>query len=46
MCSPPGAVTEARRLKPSLPLTGATGEAIEGEIEFECLVDQETRVGD
>jgi ribosomal protein S18 acetylase RimI-like enzyme len=41
-----GAVTEARRLKPSIPLTGLTGEAIEDEIEFECLVDQETRVGD
>jgi ribosomal protein S18 acetylase RimI-like enzyme len=39
-----GAVTEARRLKPSISLTGPTGEAIEDEIE--CLVDQETRVGD
>jgi ribosomal protein S18 acetylase RimI-like enzyme len=41
-----GAVDEARPLKPSIPLMGRTGEPIEDEIEFESLVDQETRVGD
>jgi ribosomal protein S18 acetylase RimI-like enzyme len=37
-----GAVTEARRLKPSIRLTGPSGEPIEDEIEFECLIDQES----
>jgi ribosomal protein S18 acetylase RimI-like enzyme len=36
-----GAVTQARRLKPSIPLIGRTGEPIEDEIEVECLIDRD-----
>jgi GNAT superfamily N-acetyltransferase len=36
-----GAVAEARRLKPSIALIGRTGEPIEDEIEFECLIERD-----
>jgi ribosomal protein S18 acetylase RimI-like enzyme len=35
----PGAVDEARRLKPSIPLIGAHGIAIHDELEFELILD-------
>ena len=38
-----GAVTEARRLKPQIPLTGHGCVAIEDEIEFERLIDRPPR---
>ena len=41
-----GAITEARRLKPQIPLIGHAGIPIEDEIEFECLIDQPPRVTD
>jgi GNAT superfamily N-acetyltransferase len=41
-----GAVMEARRLKPQIPLTGHAGIPIEDEIEFECLIDQPPRATD
>ena len=41
-----GAVVEARRLKPQIPLTGHAGIPIEDEIEFECLIDQPPRATD
>jgi RimJ/RimL family protein N-acetyltransferase len=36
-----GALTQARRLKPSIALIGPTGEPIEVEIEFEYLIDRD-----
>ena len=41
-----GAITEARRLKPQIPLIGHAGIPIENEIEFECLIDQPPRATD
>lgn len=41
-----GAVREARRLKPQIPLTGHVGLPIEDEIEFECLIDPQPHVTD
>jgi hypothetical protein len=35
----PGAVTESRKLKPTIPLTGEDGTAITDEIEYEMPVD-------
>jgi ribosomal protein S18 acetylase RimI-like enzyme len=36
-----GAVSQARRLKPGIPLIGASGEPIEDEIEFEWLIERD-----
>ena len=36
-----GALTQARRLKPSIAPIGPTGEPIEDEIEFEYLIDRD-----
>jgi ribosomal protein S18 acetylase RimI-like enzyme len=36
------AVSEARRLKPGIPLIDAAGEPIKGEIEFEWLIERDS----
>ncbi|MDZ4064196.1 MAG: GNAT family N-acetyltransferase, partial [Coriobacteriia bacterium] len=36
----PGAVREARILKPEIPLVGEQGTPIEDEIEFECAISR------
>jgi ribosomal protein S18 acetylase RimI-like enzyme len=41
-----GAITEARRLKPQIPPIGHAGIPIEGEIEFDYLIDQPPRATD
>jgi hypothetical protein len=41
-----GAVAEARRLKPQIPVNGHDGVPIEDEIEFERLIDPQRRATD